>query len=79
MRFEIILHMPVRGGDLVHRLIVEHTATSLEKFVHVLHNCDFVVVEEFFPSKYNKEVLESHGLIALNHRYIGKVKEWEER
>jgi len=78
MRFEIIMNMPVRGGDPVHRLIVEHPAKSLEDFAHVLMNFDFVIVEEFFPGKFTKDY-ESHGLVALNHRYIGKIKEWDKQ
>ena len=78
MRFEIIMNMPVRGGDSVHRLIVEHPAKSLEAFAHELMNIDFIIVEEFFPGKFSKEY-ESHGLVALNHRYVGKVKEWDRK
>jgi hypothetical protein len=41
-------------------------------------NIDFIIVEEFFPGKFSKEY-ESHGLVALNHRYVGKVKEWDRK
>lgn len=78
MRFEIIMNMPVRGGDAVHRLIVEHPAKSLSEFAHELMNIDFIIVEEFFPGKFSKEY-ESHGLVALNHRYVGKIKEWDKQ
>jgi len=61
---------------LIHRLIVEHPSNSLSEFVRVLQTNDFVVVEEFFPDPHTKSYA-SHGLIALNHRYIGKVKQWE--
>ena len=85
MRFEVIMNMPVRGDPdssrqpaLIHRLIVEHSAKSLEEFAHELMNIDFIIVEEFFPGKFSKEY-ESHGLVALNHRYVGKVKEWDRK
>jgi hypothetical protein len=83
MRFEIIMHMPTRGGidkisEPVHRLVVDHPSKSLEEFVHVLMNYDFVIVEEFYPGKFTKEY-ESHGLIALNHRYVGKIKQWDRK
>jgi hypothetical protein len=89
MRFEIVMHMPVRGNEkredsrgvpqpvpLIHRLIVEHPAETLEDFLDILQNFDFVIVEEFFPDPYTK-AYTSHGYIALNHRYIGKIKQWE--
>ncbi len=90
MRFEIVMHMPVRGTEkrdephrsvpqavpLIHRLIVEHSSQSLKDFVQVLQLNDFVIVEEFFPDPYTK-AYASHGHIALNHRYIGKIKQWE--
>lgn len=90
MRFEIVMHMPVRGTEkrdeqprhipqavpLIHRLIVEHPSKSLSEFVRVLQTNDFVIVEEFFPDQYTKSYV-SHGPIAINHRYIGKIKQWE--
>lgn len=92
MRFEIVMHMPVRGSEkrdepprqipqavpLIHRLIVEYPCTDLEDFVQVLQTNDFVIVEEFFPDQYTKSYV-SHGHIALNHRYIGKIKEWDRK
>ena len=85
MRFEVILNMPVRGDPdssrppaLIHRLVVDHSATCLEEFCEALMKYDFIIVEEFFPSKFNKEY-ESHGPIAINHHYIGKVKEWDRK
>lgn len=85
MRFEIIMNMPVRGDpdsskppSLIHRLIVEHPAKSLAEFAHELMNIDFIIVEEFFPDPVSK-AYKSHGLIALNHRYVGKVKEWDRK
>ena len=54
MRFEIIMNMPVRGDpdsnrspSLIHRLIVEHPAKSLEAFAHELMNYDFIIVDSF--------------------------------
>ena len=85
MRFEVIMNMPVRGDpdsskppSLIHRLVVEHPAKSLAEFAHELMNIDFIIVEEFFPDPVSK-AYKSHGLIALNHRYVGKVKEWDRK
>lgn len=76
MRFEIIMNMPVRRGDLVHRLIVEHPAKSLVEFINELTEYDFVIVEEFFPDQV-LGAYKSNGPIALNRRVVGKVKKWE--
>lgn len=76
MMFEIIMNMPVRSSNApVHRIVAKHSAVSLGEFIDVLHQGDFVVVEEFYPAPHGSEYV-GHGLIALNYRYIGKVKEW---
>lgn len=87
MRFEIVMNMPVRVNHekedlakiplqqipLIHRIIVEHPSRSLEEFVDTLERHDFVIVEELFYDSYMKD-LRSNGMIAINHRYIGKIK-----
>lgn len=83
MRFEIIMNMPVRGNDanlpaLIHRIIVDYPAGSLVDFLNETIDDDFIIVEEFYPGKFSKEY-ESHGLVALNRRYIGKIKQWERK
>lgn len=76
MMLEIIMNMPVRASDaLVHRIVAKHPAKTLYEFIDILHKVDFVIVEEFYPRPHGSEYV-GHGLIALNHRYIGKVKEW---
>jgi hypothetical protein len=68
--------MPVRASNApVHRIVAKHTAKTLAEFIDVLHKVDFVIVEEFYPVGHSAEYV-GHGQIALNHRYIGKVKEW---
>jgi hypothetical protein len=85
MRFEIIMNMPVRGtasrspesapsSHLVHRIICEHEAHNLEWFLAEFQKKDFVIVDEFYPDPTGQYV--SHGPIALNYRFIGKIKEW---
>jgi hypothetical protein len=41
-------------------------------------NYDFVIVDEFYPDPVTK-AYKSHGLIALNHRYVGKIKQWDRK
>jgi hypothetical protein len=83
MRFEIIMNMPVRGNDaqppaLIHRIIIEYPCNGLVEFLNETIDDDFIIVEEFYPGKFSKEY-ESHGLVALNRRYIGKIKQWERK
>jgi len=87
MKFELIMNMPVRGivnrstseaapsNPLVHRIICEHSAPNLEWFLAEFQKKDFVIVDEFYPDAATGQYA-SHGPIALNYRYIGKIKEW---
>jgi hypothetical protein len=80
-------NMPVRGivnrstseaapsNPLVHRIICEHSAPNLEWFLAEFQKKDFVIVDEFYPDAATGQYV-SHGPIALNYRYIGKIKEW---
>lgn len=76
--FEVILNMPVRntGGpqQLIHRIICRHPSQSLEEITKELQTHDYLIVEEMYPNE--SGTLQNHGPIALNHRYIGKIKEW---
>ena len=73
VRFQITMNMPSRSGNSVHQIIGEHPATTLEDFVHELHVKDFVIVEEFYR-RAESRVYDSHGMIAINHLFVGKIK-----
>lgn len=74
MRFLVIMNMPSYTGNAVHQMHVDHKASnSLEDFVDALSNNDFVVVEEFYKDRPDMDYY-SVGDIAINHRYVGKVK-----
>ena len=75
MRFLITMNMPARHGNQVHQVIGEHPAGTLQDFVETLATEDFVIVEEFYKKPESKDY-RSVGSIALNHRYVGKVKEF---
>lgn len=78
MMFELIMNMPVRSSNtLVHRIICSHSAQSLEEFTEELESVDFLIVEEWYPDERNE--YQNHGPIALNHRYIGKIKVWSKQ
>ena len=76
MRFELIMNMPTKKGDLIQRWVVEHPAPNLEDFIDELIEFNFVIVEEFFPDEITK-AYKSHGLAAINGRYVAKIKKWE--
>jgi hypothetical protein len=53
---------------------VEHKASkSLDDFVNALNTNDYILVEEFYKDRNTSEYV-SRGMIAINHRYVGKVK-----
>jgi hypothetical protein len=78
MRFEIIMNMGTRNGEPVHRLVVEYPCTGVIDFLNQTIDDDFIIVEEFFPDPATK-AYKTHGLVALNRRYVGKIKEWDRK
>jgi hypothetical protein len=75
MKFEIILNMPVRDGALVHRIVCEHTANSVDALMSKAADDGFVVVDEYYPD--GSRLYTNHGPIALSYTVIGKVKFWD--
>lgn len=73
MRFLVTMNMPSYSGNLVHQMIVDHNANSLEEFTAILKEEDFIIVEEMYKNP-NDGSYYSRGDILLNHQYIGKVK-----
>ena len=68
------MNMPSYTDNLVHQMQIEHKASnSLADFVQALNNNDYVIVEEFYKDRYSSDYI-SRGLVAINHRYVGKVK-----
>lgn len=73
MRFLLTMNMPSYAGNLVHQINAEHTSNSLEEFVEALTREDFVIVEEFYKDPKSQSDF-SRGKMAINHRYVGKIK-----
>lgn len=71
-RFLITMNMPSRSGGLIHQVICEHEARTLEEFVSLTDGLEFVTVEEFYRNVDGSYY--STGQIALNVMHIGKVK-----
>lgn len=73
MRFLVTMNMPSYSGNLVHQINVEHDSSSLEDFIDALTKNDFVIVEEFYRDP-KASADYSRGHMAINHRYVGKIK-----
>jgi hypothetical protein len=74
MRFLITMNMPSYSNNLVHQMTVEHDSKSLDDFVEALSSNEFVIVEEFYKDPRTDADYYSRGHVALNYRYIGKIK-----
>lgn len=74
MRFLITMNMPSYSNNLVHQMTVEHDSKSLEDFLEALSANEFLVVEEFYKDPRVDADYYSRGHVALNYRYVGKVK-----
>ena len=78
MMFEIIMNMPVRTANtLVHRLICSYKVESMAELIDDLNQTDFILVDEWYPNELNQ--MQNHGSIALNRRFVGKIKEWSKQ
>lgn len=77
MKFLITMNMPARSGQQIHQIICDHEAKNLAEFVDVLQSNDFLIVDEFYRDTEAPRGSESYypvGSIAINYRYVGKVK-----
>jgi len=73
MRFLVTLNMPSRKGELVHQVVCEHEAETLEEFMDALNECDFIIVQEFYRKPESAGFFPV-GMTILNTMHIGKVK-----
>lgn len=71
-RFLITMNMPSRSGGLIHQVVCEHSARTLDEFVSLAEKVDFVTVEEFYRNTDGSHY--SVGQIALSVVHMGKVK-----
>jgi hypothetical protein len=73
------MNMPVRSGALIHQVMCEYPkAASLDDFVEALESNDFLIVEEFYKDVQSGSYY-SAGMIAINHRHIGKIRAINEK
>lgn len=73
MRFLVTLNMPSRKGELVHQIVCRYPVDSIEGFLEVINESDFILVEEFYRKPDNAGFFPV-GMIIINTMHIGKVK-----
>lgn len=74
MRFLVTMNMPSFNNNLVHQVNVEHAESkTLEDFITALTVNDFILVEEFYRDP-TTGLENSRGQLALNYRFVGKIK-----
>ena len=77
MRFIFTMNMPSFNGHLVHQIIGEHSAETLEDLMDLMENSDFItVVEVYKDTDSRSSSYYTKGPIMLNCMHIGKVKEF---
>lgn len=73
MRFLVTLNMPSRKGELVHQIVCQYPVKSIEEFLDIINESDFILVEEFYRKPDNAGFFPV-GMIIINTMHIGKVK-----
>ena len=77
MRFMMTLSMPSFSNNLVHQVICDHDAKSLEDFTNILNDLDFVTVSQYYNIKdeaSGERDWEYKGELTINTSLIGKVQ-----
>jgi hypothetical protein len=73
MRFLVTMNMPSRKGEMVHQIVCRYPVESIESFLDVINESDFILVEEFYRKPDNAGFFPV-GMVIINTMHIGKVK-----
>lgn len=73
MRFLVTMNMPSRKGEMVHQIVCRYPVESIEGFLEVINESDFILVEEFYRKPDNAGFFPV-GMVIINTMHIGKVK-----
>ncbi len=73
MRFLVTMNMPSRKGEMVHQIVCRYPVESIESFLEVINESDFILVEEFYRKPDNAGFFPV-GMVIINTMHIGKVK-----
>jgi hypothetical protein len=67
------MNMPSRKGEMVHQIVCRYPVKSIEEFLDVINESDFILVEEFYRKPDNAGFFPV-GMVIINTMHIGKVK-----
>jgi hypothetical protein len=71
------MNMPSFNGHLVHQIIGDHPADSIDELMDIMARSDFVTVVEVYKDTEKRPAsYYTKGPIMLNCMHIGKVKEF---
>ena len=82
MRFILTLSMASFSNNLVHQIICDHPANSLDDLTDLLNDTDFITVEQYYNVKdenSGERTWEYKGPITLNTSLIGKAQQYVEK
>lgn len=74
MRLKIMLNMPLKNGQPVHYVLGEVDLNSLDEFMVLVEECDFIMVREFYRDIDSQKYFDL-GDIMINTSLIGYAKE----
>lgn len=74
MRFQFTLNMPSSVGNLVHQVIGDHEAETLQQLLKTLEGNHFIVVRQWYVYRTNfGDDWRDKGYLIINTDHIGKV------
>jgi hypothetical protein len=71
MKFLITMTVPTKN-QMSHQIVAEHESQSIEEFLWVLQNQDFILVEEWQPQ--GDGHMENKGKLIINQHNVAKVR-----
>ena len=78
MRFLITMNMASAQGYAVHQLTVGHPARTLEEFLSVMNDYEFIMCHQWYRVKLPDGAVSwrDRGDLIINTAHIGKVQEF---
>lgn len=78
MLFTFTMNMPSYQRNLVHQVIGEHSAQSLDEMCDCLTLQDYIIVNQFYSQETSAgRSLIAKGRVILNTAMIGKIIEYK--
>jgi hypothetical protein len=70
------MNMPGNTGRPTHQVICDYPVKDIEGFTQALSNNDFLIVDEYYRDGQTQKHFNA-GELAINYRYVGKVKMYD--